>query len=364
MMENTISTRRRDPVVDVIRGIGILLVVVGHSGTNFWRFIYLFHMPLFIMLSGYLYRVSDLKKTIKNKVVRLWVPFVAFNTFFTIFHNLFLKLHYISGNADTTENGTITLKDVVGRTIHWCLLDGGTQLGGVMWFFKTLFQVSIMYAIIDLLLKRWFEGDKLLFVQTVFAFVTLWAGWMMHIRNWNPWGMGIVCSSYILYHLGVIAQNLHFQLKEKKSLMWLGAVSISFAILLILNAGGGIVLLGENTYPNPMFLLLCSIIGWVYVYSMAQILVEFPAIGGALAFLGRHTIWVAALHFLAFKLVTTIGLMISGGDVYCRETFPFYFTGSLWPLVYTVVGVAFPLLSEIVWQKACGRLIQVFRRKV
>ena len=88
MMENTISTRRRDPVVDVIRGIGILLVVVGHSGTNFWRFIYLFHMPLFIMLSGYLYRVSDLKKQSRIK----WFVFgflllrlILFLRFFIIF---------------------------------------------------------------------------------------------------------------------------------------------------------------------------------------------------------------------------------------------------------------------------------------
>ena len=78
----------RNKQIDVMRGIGIFLVVLGHTYHNSGM-LYLFHMPLFIMLSGYLYRVSDLKKTIKNKVVRLWVPFVAFNTFLRFFKSFF-----------------------------------------------------------------------------------------------------------------------------------------------------------------------------------------------------------------------------------------------------------------------------------
>lgn len=41
----------------------------------------------------------------------------------------------------------VTVKDVIGRTVHWCVFDGGTQLGGAMWFIQALFQVSILYAL-------------------------------------------------------------------------------------------------------------------------------------------------------------------------------------------------------------------------
>lgn len=45
--------KQRDAVLDAMRGIGIVLMVVGHSGFGGTSFIYLFHMALFFMLSGY-----------------------------------------------------------------------------------------------------------------------------------------------------------------------------------------------------------------------------------------------------------------------------------------------------------------------
>ena len=44
--------KQRDPVIDSMRGIGIVLMVLGHSGFPGTDFIYLFHMALFFMLSG------------------------------------------------------------------------------------------------------------------------------------------------------------------------------------------------------------------------------------------------------------------------------------------------------------------------
>ena len=43
--------KQRDPVIDSMRGIGIVLMVLGHSGFPGTDFIYLFHMALFFMLS-------------------------------------------------------------------------------------------------------------------------------------------------------------------------------------------------------------------------------------------------------------------------------------------------------------------------
>ena len=47
--------KQRDPVLDSMRGIGIVLMVLGHSGFPGTDFIYLFHMALFFMLSGWLF---------------------------------------------------------------------------------------------------------------------------------------------------------------------------------------------------------------------------------------------------------------------------------------------------------------------
>ena len=43
--------------IDVFRGLGILLMVMGHIGFGgiFDKFIHAFHMPMFFFVSGYFY---------------------------------------------------------------------------------------------------------------------------------------------------------------------------------------------------------------------------------------------------------------------------------------------------------------------
>ena len=158
----------RDAVLDAMRGIGIVLMVVGHSGFAGSDFIYLFHMALFFMLSGYFFRPAADAKALgrfcRRRVVTLWLPFVAANTAFTVCNNLFLRLNILTDDPRILElpgnqvTAPVTLKDIVGRTAHWCVFDGGTQLGGALWFVQALFQVSLLYAGVDFALRRLLRG--------------------------------------------------------------------------------------------------------------------------------------------------------------------------------------------------------------
>lgn len=51
------ETVERERALDVIKGVGILLVVVGHTSCPdvLKTWIYSFHMPLFFMVAGYLF---------------------------------------------------------------------------------------------------------------------------------------------------------------------------------------------------------------------------------------------------------------------------------------------------------------------
>lgn len=87
--EGFAMAKQRDPVLDSMRGIGIVLMVLGHAGFPGSGFIYLFHMALFFMLSGWFFSphtgesAHRLARFAKRKVVTLWLPFVAANTVYT-----------------------------------------------------------------------------------------------------------------------------------------------------------------------------------------------------------------------------------------------------------------------------------------
>lgn len=97
----TAATPERDPFLDVAKGVAILLVVLGHSVQTWvgafddnvvFRFIYAFHMPLFVFLAGgaaaHWVRAGDKAQTlptvwksavhrVRRAVSGLMVPFLA-----------------------------------------------------------------------------------------------------------------------------------------------------------------------------------------------------------------------------------------------------------------------------------------------
>lgn len=63
----------REKIVDVSKGIGLIFLVAGHLftyGTLPFRFIFAFHMPLFFLLSGYVFNYTrGGGKKIENRFV-------------------------------------------------------------------------------------------------------------------------------------------------------------------------------------------------------------------------------------------------------------------------------------------------------
>lgn len=95
----------RKKELDIIKGCGILLMVIGHSGFPFWHFIYLFHMPIFFIASGYVFNSSysqnydSIKTFVYKRIKSLWLPFFTFSSFFLLLWNVFVKINLYTGGV-------------------------------------------------------------------------------------------------------------------------------------------------------------------------------------------------------------------------------------------------------------------------
>jgi fucose 4-O-acetylase-like acetyltransferase len=80
---NAFSLENRLDSLDIMKGIGILLVVLGHSlpssriGNYVYNFIYSFHMPLFFIVSGYCHKKRGLAEQIKRDFSGLLQPYIV-----------------------------------------------------------------------------------------------------------------------------------------------------------------------------------------------------------------------------------------------------------------------------------------------
>ena len=75
--------KNRNETIDIMKGIGIILVMLGHQNLPINTLIYSFHMPLYFIISGFFYREKSILPSIKKDFRRLFVPYIFACTLIT-----------------------------------------------------------------------------------------------------------------------------------------------------------------------------------------------------------------------------------------------------------------------------------------
>jgi fucose 4-O-acetylase-like acetyltransferase len=143
----------------IAKGIGIILVVIGHYYPDmsplYWSdiriIIYSFHMPLFFVLSGYLYIHGKYayRELVKIKVRRLLYPFASIAVGLCL-------VKYLAGHFVNLEN------PVDGRSIIAVVTDPVKSYAPLLWFLQALFLIFCIYP-----LARLFLSDVLILLLFV-----------------------------------------------------------------------------------------------------------------------------------------------------------------------------------------------------
>jgi fucose 4-O-acetylase-like acetyltransferase len=194
----TAATSDRLEWVDATKGVGIILVVVAHALIGVdptdvnGRFIYLFHMPLFFMLSAYLQNSRPARPFLARKTASLLRPYIAFLTV------LSLPLALRAGFA-VINNLPLPMVEL------GALLDGGQHLSGihgVFWFVTCLFVAQVAFNV--LLNKLRPESPAMLGIMAALA----GAGSALHVDL--PWNLSAVPIAVVFLWLGSLLRSLPF----------------------------------------------------------------------------------------------------------------------------------------------------------
>lgn len=126
------------PWVNTLKGMAILLVVIGHSANEtITDFIYCFHMPQFFMLSGFLFSPKPMRPYLKKSFGRLIIPYMAFLAMIALPRMVFLIIH-----DDMAALRTLIYDMLYGG----CLLQGSF---GVFWFITVLWFALNFFNVIQ-----------------------------------------------------------------------------------------------------------------------------------------------------------------------------------------------------------------------
>ncbi len=322
----SLNNKDRENYIDVARGICLLLVVYAHAKGPRAGYIYLFHMPFFFFLSGYLHNTkTDWKSFLLKKIRNYYIPFVFWNVAVTTLRFVF---------------GHMGFKSLLRQIIYVFLaVEKDGKIMGATWFLGSLFLVSVFYKLIETAMSIVKQRYLVILIMSVIAAAGAFYYKLPHMQSRT-----VILSAY--YALAVWLHSIGIDLK-KYSRFW--PMILSFILYVII--GNGVhVNMGTNVYRTMPKFILTSLLGIYFILSLSVFLSEFHSVPSKgikrmLSFVGRRGIDLVLWQFAAFWIVTTLQQYLRNG------TFIEFMKGDAvqrtshgWWAVYFVFGLTIPLL--------------------
>lgn len=332
------------PEVTIAKGIGIILVVIGHCVPDVFRikqFIYLFHMPLFFFLSGYCFRVNTEEKMtsyVLRKVKSLYFPFVACNCFALLFHQIFCKIGVYPDEQIFQSAGQFTRYFV---KILLCIKM--EDVVAPLWFLPILFVVNIGYTSIRKIVSRVNLRHE---IVHVFVLAIYLIGFLVPRSGFF--------RAYVLSSLGLFSYDIGFLFKKyriiDKMSNWMVMI---FTIALLISAQFIDINMIQMRIGNPVQYSMLSMMGICVVLIISKMLAKFNTI---LYYVGENSIVILEWHYYVFLFITIIQKYMISGTIHDGiSSFVQYYLSSdfykfCWFIIYVVFGCCIPLVINRLMQ--------------
>ena len=309
--------------VDIAKGIGMSLVVLGHMNDYFganiprtYSFIYLFHVPLFFFLSGLFFREKEgFGDCLKKKFFRLYVPYLLANIFFFAVEMTRARL------MGSSYDGTISWGDLFYAAFGlWPVL---SMLSRPTWFILILLRIFIIYKLLQLI----FKGNKLLMLS-----VCALAGVFGAFFPIEKFMIGQTLAALPFFSLGHVCTAEFIDNQKVFSTInnvIIGIVSAAAVYFISLHQMTNIAV---NVYGNILLYFTGAVLGILMVISGSKLLENWAIASKSLSFVGKYTLPILIWHIFVIKVLFIIvekGLGITGGAFLCIVAF---FIGLLAPI--------------------------------
>lgn len=206
---NAVSKSNRIEWIDTAKGIGILLVILGHlPGLGLIEsIIYSFHVPLFFFLSGYVFKNTDpFPAFLKKKAKAILIPYVTLAAGVLIYNAVFSII-----------NGNFAISSVLKQVLRFAVQRRYTSL----WFLSCLFFLNLLFYAVSKIPKKW--------IRLVICVALPIIGYCYYLflaphLPWNaaanlpgvgqiqsdpglPWNVDICLMAILFFYVGYLVKN-------------------------------------------------------------------------------------------------------------------------------------------------------------
>lgn len=290
----------------VVRGILNAKIVNSNIILDYLDYaIYLFHMPLFFMVSGYFYKKSGKIENIKEyfkfigkKIINLGIPYIIFSVIFVILNSI-----------SSGTNSNYSLFDILNLY--------KTPIGH-FWFLYDLIIIFILMPIFESIIKN----DKILLV------LLLIGKGLFTIYDISILGLTTFFNNGIYFYIGYfLIKNINELTSEKSKKILNVVLFIGLSFLMFL--------LAKKNILNDFILIIGILLAVLGSYIALSIIKKYDS--KLLAILGKYSFQIYLMHtiFSAFIRIVLMKIKIDNFVVHliCGVSI-----GILMPIIISVIS--------------------------
>lgn len=296
--------------IDIAKGIGILLMVMGHTGFGgvFDKLINTFHMPLFFFVSGYFYRphkTKSFKEYLIHQINVLIVPYIVFALSYEVLHYVFtgeISVQYFVKSLLSSNHNRI-------------------DVAGALWFLLALFSSKIIYCLLEHKIKGLLDRT---IVVTVISFAAL------TLRKFDimlPLCIDTALSMLIVIHSGYLLYAYRGKQLLQKFSTLSPIVLVSLTILFI--ASGLLndnVLVRRNKFGIEVLYFISCFCGIILTMNASHMLSRhsnkiLSKIKEIFSFWGRESIVFLLINELFLFIVSELFIVLGASRVFVAENY-------------------------------------------
>lgn len=273
--------------IDWAKALCIFLMVCGHSRPfpQFHDFLYLFHMPVFFIITGILYKPKNIKKLI----ISLIIP--------TLIWNMINYPWYLSG---IIGHKPITFENLLSRPILGLIIHDfniGIPICGAFWFVLVIFILRLIYPIIH----------KIRIIHIAFIIFCLFTAFKSNQAPEN----GILflpqraIIAYPFFLFGIYIKK-HQTILSKINRWEISLLLCSFIILILFSYYlGTFDLYSCNLNYFPLYYCI-GIIGFIFIYTLSNKLSSRYGNPSFIQNISNGTLVILGLHIIVFSLLNKL----------------------------------------------------------
>lgn len=311
------SSTKRIAWVDIIKGIGIIIVVISHAykdpNSSMLKIFYTFSMPLFFFVSGYMFKEeNNIKEHAKNKFYQLLIPYFSSLILF-----LPISIYFFPAHLNLFYYNSIPID--IGR--YFFGRSNAYSITGSIWFLPCLFFTQVIFNFLRNKLN-----DNVLNI-TIFVFLLLgYVNYLYFKWFFLPLYLHLTLAAIPLFYVGYL-----YRINNVKDNLFVMAVLTGVSIWGITDVYGNAYNILDTYYGIPFLTFLSGVVLTIVVKNISIVIDKFNLFSTMFINLGRASIVIMAFHLvfvIAFTriltnpwIVTILALFISFGIYYILNLF-------------------------------------------